>query len=290
MTVDALTDELAQFIETQPVFFVATVAQEGRVNLSPKGMDTLRVVGPKRIVWLNLTGSGNETAAHVAASQRMTLMFMSITAIPMIVRVFESARTIHPRDGNWGELISLFPTLAGSRQLFDLPIDSVRISCGTGVPIMAVEATRAEEELEPFYAAMTATEPDDYWAARTPPASTATRHTRSPRGSEAVDPTPTPAANENDVGVAVSGGTGLPAGHVRRGQRSRLSPSCTSASRRSDVSIGSSWPTTRGVCGVTFGDTALGCASWALRISSAVAALSARLQRRSSCRYVIVYI
>jgi Pyridoxamine 5'-phosphate oxidase len=98
--IDELTDELIRFIETQPMFFVATAAPEGRVNVSPKGMDSLRVLGPGRIVWLNLTGSGNETAAHVAVSQRMTLMFMSITANPMIVRVFGSARTIHPRDSD----------------------------------------------------------------------------------------------------------------------------------------------------------------------------------------------
>jgi hypothetical protein len=162
--INALTDELIEFIKAQPMFFVATAAPEGRVNLSPKGMDSLRVVGANRIVWLNLTGSGNETAAHVAASRRMTLMFMSITATPMIARVFGSARTIHPRDSDWGELISLFPTLAGSRQLFDLAIESVRISCGTGVPIMTVEAVRADHDLEPFYAAMTPAELRDYWA------------------------------------------------------------------------------------------------------------------------------
>jgi Pyridoxamine 5'-phosphate oxidase len=162
--ISELTDELTGFIETQPMFFVATAAPEGRVNVSPKGMDSLRVLGPNRIVWLNLTGSGNETAAHVAASQRMTLMFMSITATPMIVRVFGSARAIHPRDSAWGELIDLFPTMAGSRQLFDLTIESVRTSCGTGVPVMTVEAVRADQELEPFYAAMTPAQLDDYWA------------------------------------------------------------------------------------------------------------------------------
>jgi hypothetical protein len=80
------------------------------------------------------------------------------------LRVFGSARTIHPRDSDWGELISLFPTITGSRQIFYLTIESVRTSCGTGVPIMTVEAIRADQELEPFYAAMTPAQLDDYWA------------------------------------------------------------------------------------------------------------------------------
>jgi Pyridoxamine 5'-phosphate oxidase len=159
-----LADEHTEFIQAQPVFFVATAAPEGRVNVSPKGMDSLRVVGPDRIIWLNLTGSGNETAAHIAASPRMTLMFMSITAQPLILRIFGSVRVIHPRDADWDELIGLFPTLAGSRQIFDLAIESVRSSCGTGVPRMSVDAIRADRELEPFYAAMTPAELNDYWA------------------------------------------------------------------------------------------------------------------------------
>ena len=161
---EALTDQLTEFIEAQPMFFVATAAAEGRVNVSPKGMDALRVLGPNRIVWLNMTGSGNETAAHAAASRRMTLMFMSITKMPMILRVYGTAEAIHPRDSEWDELIDLFPSLWGSRQIFDLTIDEAATSCGTGVPIMTVNAIRADEELEPFYAAMSAEELHDYWA------------------------------------------------------------------------------------------------------------------------------
>jgi hypothetical protein len=162
--IDSLTDDLRGFIQTQRIFFVATAAPAGRVNVSPKGMDSLRVIGPNRIIWLNLTGSGNETAAHVAANQRMTLMFMSISAEPTIVRVFGSAQMIHPRHAEWEQLIGLFPTFGGSRQIFDLKVEAVRTSCGTGVPIMTVDATRADEELEPFYAAMTPAELQDYWS------------------------------------------------------------------------------------------------------------------------------
>lgn len=159
-----LTARQIDFVTAQPMFFVATAAAEGRVNVSPKGMDTLRVLDPQRIVWLNLTGSGNETAAHVEANGRMTLMFMSIADKPLILRVYGSARAVHPRDEAWPQLIKLFPELGGSRQIFDLRVDETSSSCGSGVPIMTVESIRGDTELEPFYAAMTDGELHDYWS------------------------------------------------------------------------------------------------------------------------------
>lgn len=153
-----------EFIRAQPMFFVATAACEGTVNVSPKGMDSLRVLSPQRVVWLNLTGSGNETAAHVAASGRMTLMFMSVSATPLIIRVYGQARVVHPRDAEWNELVSLFPPMAGSRQIFDLAVDAASSSCGSGVPIMTVDAIRGNDELEPFYAAMSDQQLHDYWS------------------------------------------------------------------------------------------------------------------------------
>lgn len=160
---DRLTPKQIEFIERQDLFFVATAAAEGRVNLSPKGMDTLRVLGPQRIVWLSLTGSGNETAAHVEANGRMTMMFVSFTDQALILRAFGTARAIHPRHPEWDELIGMFPTLGGSRQIFDMTIDATRSSCGTGVPVMEVTAVRADTELEPYYAAMSEDELNDYW-------------------------------------------------------------------------------------------------------------------------------
>ncbi len=158
-----ITNSQKTFIEEQPMFFVATAAVDGRVNVSPKGMDSLRVLDENRVVWLNLSGSGNETAAHVAATGRMTLMFMSITAKPLILRVYGQATVVHPRDREWDELIKLFPTMGGSRQIFDLVVEETTSSCGTGVPIMTVESIRGDTELEPFYAAMTDDELSDYW-------------------------------------------------------------------------------------------------------------------------------
>lgn len=161
---DRVTKRQIEFIEAQPMFFVATAAADARVNVSPKGMDTLRVLDPQRIVWLNLTGSGNETAAHVRDNGRMTLMFMSIADKPLILRLYGTATTIHPRDESWPELIEMFPTMGGSRQIFDLRIEKTSTSCGSGVPIMTVESNRGATELEPFYAAKTDEELHAYWS------------------------------------------------------------------------------------------------------------------------------
>ncbi|MGA8047933.1 MAG: pyridoxamine 5'-phosphate oxidase family protein [Dermatophilaceae bacterium] len=137
-----ITDRLHRFIESQHVFFVATAARDGRVNVSPKGLDTLRVLAPDRVVWLNLTGSGNETAAHVLDSGRMTLMFCSFGPKPLILRVYGTATTRHEGDDQWDELAPLFPQLPGSRNIFDVSVDLVQTSCGFGVPQMELVEER----------------------------------------------------------------------------------------------------------------------------------------------------
>ena len=109
----ALDQRFTDFIQEQKMFFVATAAADGRVNTSPKGLDSLRILSPERIVWLNLTGSGNETSAHLQALNRITLMFMAFEGKPMIVRVYGTAKLLHPRDVGWDELVGLFPTMAG---------------------------------------------------------------------------------------------------------------------------------------------------------------------------------
>ena len=130
----ALAAEHTAFIEAQHLFFVGTAAPEGRVNVSPKGMDSLRVLGPNRVVWLNLTGSGNETAAHLLQSDRMTLMFCSFDRQPLILRVYGHARTVQPHDDEWQELAGLFGEPPGSRQCYVLDVDLVQTSCGFAVP------------------------------------------------------------------------------------------------------------------------------------------------------------
>ncbi|MEO0820047.1 MAG: pyridoxamine 5'-phosphate oxidase family protein [Pseudomonadota bacterium] len=158
-----LNRTLRAFIERQPLFFVATAAREGRVNLSPKGMNTLRIVHDNRIVWLNLSGSGNETAAHLRDLNRMTLMFCAFEGDPMILRVYGTAHTLHPRDAGWDEAAADFPPMAGTRQIFDLAIDLVQTSCGTGVPEMAFSRSRGETELVPFYEEMGPDGVEAYW-------------------------------------------------------------------------------------------------------------------------------
>ena len=158
-----LNHTLCDFIERQPLFFVATAAPEGRVNLSPKGLKSLKIMDERRIVWLSLSGSGNETAAHLQESDRMTLMFCAFAGEAMILRVYGHAKLFHPRDPEWDGLASLFPPMAGSRQVFDLAIDLVQTSCGSGVPLMDYQSERGEAELLPFYEAMGEEGVRDYW-------------------------------------------------------------------------------------------------------------------------------
>jgi len=127
--------EHADFIARQKLFFVATAAAGGHVNLSPKGMDSLRVLDTGRVIWLNVTGSGNETAAHVAENPRMTLMFCAFEGKPLILRLYGEARAIHPRDPDWQTLLDHFPPLSGARQIFELTVDLVQSSCGMAVPL-----------------------------------------------------------------------------------------------------------------------------------------------------------
>ncbi|TVT55385.1 MAG: pyridoxamine 5'-phosphate oxidase family protein [Sedimenticola thiotaurini] len=129
-----IPQKVMTFIQNQKVFFVGTAAADGRVNISPKGMDSLRVIDSQRVLWLNVTGSGNETAAHVAELPRMTLMFCAFEGNPMILRLYGTARVIHTYDEEWERLYPLFNPTPGVRQIFDLSVDLVQTSCGMGVP------------------------------------------------------------------------------------------------------------------------------------------------------------
>lgn len=137
-----ITEPLTAFIEQQKIFFVGTAGAQGRVNLSPKGMYSLRVLSPNRVVWLSVTGSGNESAAHIAENGRMTVMFCSFAGAPMILRLYGNARAIYPRDAGWPELIEQFPNLPGTRQFFDLTVELVQTSCGMAVPLYDYQGDR----------------------------------------------------------------------------------------------------------------------------------------------------
>ncbi len=151
---ESISKNLQDFIEKQQMFFVGTAATDGRVNVSPKGLDSLRVLNPNRVIWLNSTGSGNESAAHILENPRMTIMFCAFEGAPLILRLFGKARAIHPRDTEWSELYAKFNPITGARQIFMLEVDLVQTSCGMAVPLFDFNAQRSELT--------------DYWEARTP--------------------------------------------------------------------------------------------------------------------------
>lgn len=137
-----LDAERAAFIAAQPMFFVATACAEGRVNCSPKGMDTLRVLDARTVAYLDLTGSGNETAAHLRADGRLTLMWCAFGGPPKILRTYGRGRVVFPDQPEWSTLAPRFPALAGARQIIVQTVESVQTSCGFGVPRMELVGER----------------------------------------------------------------------------------------------------------------------------------------------------
>jgi Pyridoxamine 5'-phosphate oxidase len=131
---EKLTPELGDFITRQHVFFVASAAANGRINLSPKGMNTFRVLDEGRVAYLDLTGSGNETSGHILHDGRLTIMLCSFDEKPLILRLYGRGQVVHPRDPEWADLIARFTQFPGQRQIIVLHIDSLQTSCGFGVP------------------------------------------------------------------------------------------------------------------------------------------------------------
>jgi hypothetical protein len=137
-----LNDSLRKFIEEQKIFFTATAPTEGRINLSPKGMDTFRCIDTRTVAYLDLTGSGNETAAHLNENERMTIMFCSFSEQPLILRLYGHGKVILPRNQEWDNLYGSFDSLPGERQIIVLKINSVQTSCGYAVPIYELKSER----------------------------------------------------------------------------------------------------------------------------------------------------
>ena len=140
---DALTGDHMAMIAAQPVFFVATAAEGARINLSPKGYDCFRVLSPTRVAYLDVGGSGNETNAHLLADGRITLMFCNFRPPAQILRIYGRGEPLVPWDRGWDELVPHFAMLPGTRQIFDVAVESVQTSCGWGVPLMTLEKERA---------------------------------------------------------------------------------------------------------------------------------------------------
>jgi hypothetical protein len=140
----SISGDLARWWEEQPLFFVATApsGREGHVNCSPKGLDTLRILGPQRVAYLDLTGSGVETIAHLRDNGRITLMACAFNGAPRISRIYGAGR-VHPvGTPEYDELASRFPELPGARAVIDVAVDRVTTSCGYAVPLMDLVGDR----------------------------------------------------------------------------------------------------------------------------------------------------
>jgi predicted pyridoxine 5'-phosphate oxidase superfamily flavin-nucleotide-binding protein len=123
-----------EFIEKQKMFVIGSAGADGFINVSPKGMDSFRIIDENTVVWMNHTGSGNETSAHVQENGRMTILFNSFDQAPLILKLYGRATVIHDKDEQWEEMRSHFVEFIGARQFFEMKVELVLTSCGFGVP------------------------------------------------------------------------------------------------------------------------------------------------------------
>lgn len=139
-----INDDLQAFIREQHMFFISTapLAADGMINCSPKGLDTLRILDNKTVAYLDLTGSGAETIAHLRENGRFVMMFCSFSNKPNIVRLHGQGEVIESKHPRFAELIDLFPSRRGTRAVILLRVERVADSCGWGVPVMAFERNR----------------------------------------------------------------------------------------------------------------------------------------------------
>jgi hypothetical protein len=133
---DAITPELQELIAQQQMFFVSTAPLDktGRINLSPKGIDCFRILSPQKVGYMDLIGSGNETAAHLLENGRITFMFCTFEGPPNILRLYGSGHAVLPGQAEWEELAPAFTLYPSTRQIIVADITRVQTSCGFGVP------------------------------------------------------------------------------------------------------------------------------------------------------------
>ena len=144
-TFDGIDEKLGRFLADQPVYFVGTAPSgpDGHINISPKGMaGTFRVIGPRAVAYLDLTGSGIETVAHLRENGRIVVMFCAFSGPPRIVRLHGRGRVVLPGDDDWEDLAARFPPQPASRSIVTVELDRVSDSCGFAVPLMTYEAER----------------------------------------------------------------------------------------------------------------------------------------------------
>lgn len=135
-TFDAITPELEAWLDDQYMFFVATapLSEEGLINCSPKGVDSFRVLGPREVAYLDLTGSGIETVAHLRENGRIVIMFCAFDGPPKIVRFHGEGRVLEPTDAGFDSLRHRFPDVEGERAIIHVHLTRISDSCGYGVP------------------------------------------------------------------------------------------------------------------------------------------------------------
>ena len=140
-----IDEELSRFIRAQSMFFVATAPLDpsGHVNLSPKGLDTFRILGPRSVAYLDVFGSGVETIAHLRENGRIVLMFCSFHGTPKVLRLHGQGRAIEPHEPGFAELQAHFPVYEGTRAIIEVEVTRIGDSCGYGVPLLKFEAQRA---------------------------------------------------------------------------------------------------------------------------------------------------
>lgn len=143
-TFEALNDEITAWIGRQHLYFVATAPSgaDGHVNVSPKGYDCFRILDRSTVAYLDLTGSGAETIAHLRDNGRMTLMFCAFKGKPRIVRLYGEGTVVRPGDARWDELSERFDELPGTRAIIVTSLHRVSSSCGYSVPFMDYAAER----------------------------------------------------------------------------------------------------------------------------------------------------
>jgi hypothetical protein len=145
-TFSGIDDSIRQFIEAQPVFFVGSAPLDpgGHVNVSPKGLDSLRILGPRTIAYLDLTGSGIETVSHLKENGRIVLMFCAFQGPPKILRVHGRGRAIEPGQAEFASLGSQFPEFEGKRAVILIEVTRISDSCGFGVPLLKFAGQRSQ--------------------------------------------------------------------------------------------------------------------------------------------------
>lgn len=163
---ESLNDKLRAFVERQHVFFVATapLAADGHVNVSPKGYNTFRVLDDRTVCYLDLSGSGAETIAHLRENGRITVMCCAFEGNPDVVRMYGRGEVVLPDDDRFPDLLALFPPRSGARAVIVISLDRVSSTCGFGVPFMDFVADR--ERLEEVFAARDDDTIREYWATK----------------------------------------------------------------------------------------------------------------------------